>query len=55
MEDLSLTKDDVTSTDEFDYVSDKPTTTLSKPFDQDYFCDDNDKVKFYTGLPSLKS
>ena len=52
IENLSLTKDVATSTDEFDYMSDKPTTT--KPFDEDYFCDDDDKVKFYTGLPSFE-
>ena len=54
IENLSLTKDVATSTDEFDYMSDKPTKTLSKPFDHDYFYDDDDKVKCYTGLPSFE-
>ena len=54
MENLSLSKDVATSTDEFDYLSEKPTATLSKPFDQDYFSNDDDKVKFFTGLPSFE-
>ena len=39
-------------TEEFDYLFTHSST--SKPFDQNYFRDDNAKVSFYTGLPTYE-
>jgi len=39
-----------TQTEEFDYLFTQSST--SKPFDQNYFRDDNAKVSFYTGVPT---
>ena len=41
-----------TQTEEFDYLFTHSST--SKPFDQNYFRDDNAKVSFYTGLPTYE-
>ena len=41
-----------TQTEEFDYLFTHSST--SKPFDQNYFGDDNAKVSFYTGLPTYE-
>ena len=41
-----------TQTEEFDYLFTQSST--SKPFDQNYFRDDNAKVSFYTGLPTYE-
>ena len=41
-----------TQTEEFDYLFTQPST--SKPFDQNYFRNDNTKVSFYTGLPTYE-
>ena len=39
-----------TQTDEFDYLF--HTSTAKPPFDETYFANDNEKVRFYTGLPA---
>ena len=44
--------DSSTQTEEFDYLFTHLST--SKPFDQNYFRDDNMKVSFYTGLPTYE-
>ena len=41
-----------TQTEEFDYFFTESAT--SKPFDKNYFREDNGKVSFYTGLPTYK-
>jgi len=41
-----------TQTEEFDYLFTQSST--SKPFDQNYFRDDNAKVSSYTGLPTYE-
>ena len=41
-----------TQREEFDYLFTQPST--SKPFDQNYFRNDNTKVSFYTGLPTYE-
>ena len=41
-----------TQTEEFDYLFTH--SSKSKPFNQNYFRDDNAKVSFYTGLPTYK-
>ncbi|XP_068688434.1 uncharacterized protein [Montipora foliosa] len=41
-----------TQTEEFDYLFAESVT--SKPFDKNYFKDDNGKVSFYTGLPTFE-
>jgi len=44
--------DSSTQTEEFDYLFTHLST--SKPFDKNYFRDDNMKVSFYTGLPTYE-
>ena len=39
-----------TQTEEFDYLF--RNFSVSQPFDETYFANDNDKVRFYTGLPA---
>ena len=39
-----------TQTEEFDYLF--RTSAVKPPFDETYFDNDNDKVRFYTGLPA---
>ena len=39
-----------TQTEEFDYLF--YTSTAKPPFDETYFANDNEKVRFYTGLPA---
>ena len=39
-----------TQTEEFDYLF--HTSTAKPPFDETYFANDNEKVRFYTGLPA---
>ena len=39
-----------TQTEEFDYLF--HTSTGKPPFDETYFANDNEKVRFYTGLPA---
>ena len=39
-----------TQTEELDYLL--PTSTAKPPFDVTYFTNDNEKVRFYTGLPA---
>ena len=41
-----------TQTEEFDYLFAESVT--SKPFDKNYFKEDNGKVSFYTGLPTFE-
>ena len=41
-----------TQTEEFDYLFTQSAT--SKPFDKNYFREDNGKVSFYTGLPTYE-
>ena len=41
-----------TQTEEFDYLFTESAT--SKPFDKNYFREDNGRVSFYTGLPTYK-
>ena len=41
-----------TQTEEFDYLFTHSST--NKPFDQNFFRDDNAKVSFYTGLPTYE-
>ena len=41
-----------TQTEEFDYLFTHSST--NKPFNQNYFRDDNAKVSFYTGLPTYE-
>ncbi|XP_068697351.1 uncharacterized protein [Montipora capricornis] len=44
--------DTSTQTEEFDYLFAESVT--SKPFDKNYFKEDNGKVSFYTGLPTFE-
>ena len=39
-----------TQTEEFDYLF--HTSTVKPPFDETYFANDDEKVRFYTGLPA---
>ena len=41
-----------TQTEEFDYLFTE--SVISKPFDENYFREDNGKVSFYTGLPTYE-
>ena len=56
MESLSVKdwprNDASTQTEEFEYLFTKSAT--SKPFDKNYFREDNGKVSFYTGLPTYE-
>ena len=45
-----LTSDVGVQTDEFDYLF-NDTRLSQEPFTEDYFADDDEKVRFYTGLP----
>ena len=47
-----LTSDVGVQTAEFDYLF-NDTRLSQKPFTEDYFAGDDEKVKFYTGLPSF--
>ena len=49
----SVSRDAMTDTSELDYLF-KESTFKSKDFTESYFLKDNDKVKFYTGLPSFE-
>ena len=53
VENLVLNKDIGVQTDEFSYVFD-PSTKQNRPFDGSFFHNDNDKVRFYTGLHSFQ-
>ena len=43
--------DAANQTDEFDFIYH---TSKAKPFDEDYFRNDDEKCRFYTGLPSFE-
>ena len=43
-----------TQTEEFNYLFKSGSAGNGRVFDQDYFRVDDDKVKFYTGLPSFE-
>ena len=53
VENLVLNKDIGVQTDEFSYVF-EPSPKQNRPFDGRFFCNDNDKVRFYTGLHSFQ-
>ena len=53
VENLVLNKDIGVQTDEFSYVF-EPSPKQNRPFDGSLFCNDNDKVRFYTGLHSFQ-
>ena len=44
--------DAANQTDEFDFICH---TSRAKPFAEDYFRNDDEKCRFYTGLPSLEA
>ena len=52
-ENLVLNKDIGVRTDEFSYVV-EPSPTQNRPFDESFFYNDSDKVRFYTGLHSFQ-
>ncbi len=45
-------QDQSTQTEEFDYVLKEKRTFSNDAFSMDYFCQDDGKVRFYSGLPS---
>ena len=49
----SITRDACTDTSEFDYLF-KESKCKSNDFTESYFLGDDDKVRFYTGLPSFE-
>ena len=53
VENLVLNKDIGVQTDEFSYVF-EPSPEQNRPFDEIIFYNDNDKVRFYTGLHSFQ-
>ena len=53
VENLVLNKDIGVQTDEFSYVF-EPSPEHNRPFDEIFFYNDNDKVRFYTGLHSFQ-
>ena len=53
VENLVLNKDIGVQTDEFNYVFD-PSPEQNRPFDGSFFYNDNDEVRFYTGLHSFQ-
>ena len=53
MENLVLNKDIGVQTDEFSHVF-EPSPEQNRPFDESFFYNDNDKVRFYTGLHSFQ-
>lgn len=53
MKELTITRDVGTSTDDYSYLYERP-REQGRVYDEDYFSGDDDKVKFYTGLPTFE-
>ena len=53
MKELTITRDVGTSTDDYSYLYERP-REQGRVYDEDYFSGDDDKVKFYTGLPTFQ-
>ena len=53
MKELTITRDVGTSTDDYSYLYERP-REQGRVYDEDYFSGDDEKVKFYTGLPTFE-
>ena len=53
IKELTITRDVSTSTDDYSYLYKRP-REQGRVYDEDYFSGDDEKVKFYTGLPTFE-
>eukprot|EP00795_Rhopilema_esculentum_P017032 gene17032-8540_t len=53
LDNLKQHQDKSTQTEEFDYAFKEREKCVNDVFSEEYFCEDDGKVRFYTGLPSF--